>query len=65
MNIDHVVGGIGVAALFLLIGLAGQLEYQDEIQEEQRYVEMVCNQLWPDYQDTVNEEEECTDAQSR
>jgi len=49
-------------ACIVLMGLVGEMDYQDEIQEEQRYVEMVCNDLWPDYQGIVNKEKECAHA---
>lgn len=40
-----------VAAIVLAIGIVGRMDYEDEKRAEQRYVEMVCSDLWPDYKD--------------
>ena len=38
------------------LGWIGKTDYQDELDEEQRYIEFVCDGTWPDYR---NLEPEC------
>ena len=37
--------------LFLLLGLVGRMDYQDELLAEQHYTDMVCAGHYPDYKD--------------
>ena len=39
------------AVLFLILGIAGNMDYHDAVLEEQHYVTMVCDGFWPDYQE--------------
>ena len=41
-----------LAALVLLFGLAGHMDYEDQQAEQERYCEMVKAGHWPDYQGT-------------
>lgn len=43
-----------VAALLLLIGLVGTMDYQDEIAEENAYCQNVAEGIWPDYNGTYD-----------
>ena len=38
-----------LAALVLLFGLAGHMDYEDQEAEEAQYCDMVKAKLWPDY----------------
>lgn len=38
-----------VIVVLLLIGMMGNLEYEDELAEQAFYEEMVCEGKWPDY----------------
>ena len=43
---------IAGAALFLgLMGIVGNMDFEDALIEEQRYADMVCAGHWPDYKD--------------
>ena len=37
------------AVLFLILGIAGNMDYNDAVLEEQHYVTMVCDGFWPDF----------------
>jgi hypothetical protein len=39
-----------VVAVFLIIGLAGNSDYEDQLIAENHYNEMVCSGHWPDYE---------------
>ncbi len=45
-----------LAALVLLFGLAGHMDYEDQQAEQERYCEMVKAGFWPDYQGTYRRE---------
>jgi hypothetical protein len=45
-----------VAALALLFGLAGRMDYEDQQAEQANYCEMVKAGFWPDYQGTYRHE---------
>ena len=45
-----------LAALVLLFGLAGAMDYEDQQAEQERYCEMVKAGFWPDYQGTYRRE---------
>ena len=45
-----------LAALVLLFGLAGHMDYEDQQAEQERYCEMVKAGYWPDYQGTYRRE---------
>lgn len=52
--------GLTAAVLFLyLMGIAGKMDYQEEVRQEQEYTEMVCKGLWPDYNNTVDVKKDC------
>ena len=38
-----------VVALVALVGVAGTMDYQDELKEEEHYTTMVCDGSWPNY----------------
>ena len=40
----------GVVLALLLLGLVGNMDYEDELAEQACYEEMVCLGHWPDYQ---------------
>ena len=40
----------GVVLALLLLGFAGNMDYEDELAEQAFYEEMVCLGHWPDYQ---------------
>ena len=43
---------IAGAILFLgLMGIVGNMDLEDELNEERHYAEMVCDGHWPDYKD--------------
>ena len=44
------------AALVLLFGLAGRMDYEDQQAEQERYCEMVKAGFWPDFQGTYRRE---------
>ena len=39
------------AILFTALGVAGQGDYEDAVQASDHYNYMVCEGLWPDYED--------------
>ena len=45
-----------LAALVLLFGLAGAMDYEDQHAEQAHYCEMVKAGFWPDYQGTYRRE---------
>lgn len=45
-----------LAALVLLFGLAGHMDYEDQQAEQARYCEMVKEGFWPDYRGTYRDE---------
>lgn len=45
-----------LAALVLLLGLMGHMDYEDAKAEEANYCEMVKAGLWPDYRGTYRDE---------
>ena len=45
-----------LAALVLLFGLAGAMDYEDQQAEQEHYCEMVKADFWPDYQGTYRRE---------
>lgn len=45
-----------LAALVLLFGLAGHMDYEDQQAEQAHYCEMVKAGFWPDYQGTYRHE---------
>jgi len=32
-----------------VLGYIGETDYQDELADERRYIEFVCDGVWPDY----------------
>ena len=40
---------LAVAALIALFGIAGTMDYQDELREAEHYAAMVCDGNWPNY----------------
>ena len=46
-----------LAAILLALGLIGNQDYQDELIEEQRYLEDVCLGIYPDFK---NLKPQCT-----
>lgn len=44
------------AALALLLGLAGQMDYEDQQVEQGNYCDMVKAGYWPDFQGTYRHE---------
>ena len=40
-----------IALLFLAYGIVGTLDYEDAIEADRHYTEMVCAGHWPDYDD--------------
>ena len=49
------VGVASVVALLLLIGIVGNMDYQDEVAEENIYCRNVAEGVWPDYEGTYDE----------
>jgi len=47
---------LGVAAIILVLGIVGRMDYEDAQKAEQHYADMVCSGAWPDYD---NREPEC------
>ena len=45
-----------IAALVLLFGLVGRMDYEDQLAEQANYCEMVKAGFWPDYQGTYRRE---------
>ncbi len=45
-----------LAALVLLLGLAGHMDYEDQQAEQERYCEMVKAGFWPDFNGTYRDE---------
>ena len=39
------------AVLFLILGIAGNMDYRDAVLAERHYVTMVCDGHWPDYKE--------------
>tara|TARA_R110002020_G_scaffold46129_1_gene131400 strand:- start:115 stop:330 length:216 start_codon:yes stop_codon:yes gene_type:complete len=37
--------------LFLILGIAGNMDYRDAVLAERHYVTMVCDGHWPDYKE--------------
>jgi len=37
------------AAFVVMYGLVGAMDYDDAVQAENTYTQMVCDGLWPDY----------------
>lgn len=44
------------AALVLLLGLVGRMDYEDQQADQAHYCEMVKAGYWPDYQGTYRRE---------
>ena len=40
-----------VVALVALFGIAGTMDYQDELKEAEHYAAMVCDGSWPNYKE--------------
>lgn len=38
-----------IAAFITVFGLVGNMDYQDEMKEQDRYHTMVCDGSWPNY----------------
>lgn len=38
------------ALLFLAYGIVGTMDYEDAVEADNLYTEMVCAGLWPDYE---------------
>lgn len=38
-----------IAVFIIILGLVGNLDYQDEIKREQNYINMVCDGFYPNY----------------
>ena len=38
-----------ICAVLFCFGLVGSMDYQDQLDEERIYTEMVCEGTWPDY----------------
>lgn len=38
-----------VAVFVVMYGVVGTMDYNDAVQAEKRYAQMVCDGLWPDY----------------
>lgn len=43
-----------VTALLLLIGIVGNMDYQDEVAEANTYCQNVAEGVWPDYNGTYD-----------
>tara|TARA_R110000822_G_scaffold297839_2_gene420515 strand:+ start:483 stop:716 length:234 start_codon:yes stop_codon:yes gene_type:complete len=39
------------AVLFLILGIAGNMDYRDAVLAEQHYATMICDGHWPDYKE--------------
>lgn len=55
--------GGAIFVVVLLIGMVGDMDYQDELAEEQFYCEQVNGGHWPDYKNIAAEV--CNDKGSR
>lgn len=55
--------GGAVFVIVLLVGMVGDMDYQDEIAEEQFYCEQVKGGHWPDYKNIAAEV--CNDSGKR
>ena len=42
---------LAVAALIVMVGVAGTMDYQDELKEAEHYAVMVCDEVWPNYKE--------------
>lgn len=42
---------LSIAAFITVFGLVGNMDYQDELKEQDRYHTMVCEGSWPNYKD--------------
>ena len=54
MTTDYINKMIVTAAVIMfvgVIGLVGAMDYEDEVLQQQHYIEMVCAGHWPDYND--------------
>jgi len=55
MDNERVKTWVGIAsaiALLLLLGIVGNLDYQDEVAEANAYCRNVAEGIWPDYKGT-------------
>ncbi len=46
---------LAAVVLFGLLGLAGEMDYQDALREERNYCKMVREGSWPDYENIYEE----------
>lgn len=51
MNRKTITTAAAIAALLLAYGIVGTMDYEDAVAADQRYTEMVCAGVWPDYED--------------
>lgn len=57
---NTIIGAAVVIALIALLGLVGNMDYQDEIAEADLYCKNVHELIWPDYKGIY--EKECEDG---
>ena len=49
-----IVCGLGVTAVFVAFGIAGNGDYQAELDQQAHYCQMVADGHWPDYDQSIN-----------
>ena len=47
---------LALVGVFLLLGLMGRMDYEDQQAEQERYCEMVKAGFWPDFNGTYRDE---------
>ena len=54
MDITHYIAGVmalfGLIGMFIILGIIGNMDYEDAKAEEAHYNDMVCHGYWPDYE---------------
>lgn len=57
---NNITTAAAIAALLLAYGIVGTMDYEDAVEADRRYAEMVCAGYWPDYEDR---RPDCSDSQ--
>ena len=48
---DKLIVTAGFALFFAVLGLVGNMDYEDQVLEQKQYAKMVCAGHWPDFND--------------
>lgn len=60
MNKNTIIGITAIVSLLVVLGVVGNMDYQDELAEADLYCKNVHELIWPDYKGIY--EKECEDG---